>query len=119
MTRAWTGLWSADDATLIRAVGSEFENLRFATYAAIDAGDHEALAALLKPHYWWAWHAMRYEVADWAEAALDVDPEPEFARDVAVHLRTHGGRPVDAVRLAMGRAQAQTPDDPDAACMTA
>jgi predicted ATPase len=119
MTLAWKGLWSSDDASWIRAVGCEFENLRIATYAAIDSRDREALAALLKPHFWWAWHSMRYEVADWAEASLEIDPEPEFARAVAVHLRTHGGRPADAVRLATEQAHPANPGDPDSTCMAA
>lgn len=100
MEAAWSGLWSAEDARWIRAVGSEFENLRLAVYTAIDTADSEALAALLKPHIWWAWHALRYEVADWAQAALEVVPEPRFVRAVAVHLHMHGGRPGDATDLA-------------------
>lgn len=119
MARAWNGLWGPEDERWNRAVGREFENLRVATYAAIDAGDRQALADLLRPHYWWAWHAMRYEVADWAEAALEVSPEPEFARAVAVHLRTHGGRPADAVRLASERVDSTGAADPDAICLSA
>jgi hypothetical protein len=119
MTRAWSGLWSADDSPWIRAVGREYENLRVAVYTAIDNQDREALAALLKPHHFWAWHSLRYEVGDWAEAALAVSPEPAFARPVAVHLRFHGGRPDDATRLAAKLGSLDAERDPDAACLTA
>ena len=119
MTQAWSGLWSADDSPWIRGVGHEFENLRVAVYAAIDHQDHVALAALLKPHMWWAWHALRYEVGDWAEAALAVRPEPAFARSVAIHLRTHSGRPDDAVRLAAELGDPEDAGDGDAVCMSA
>jgi len=119
MDRAWTGLWSADDARWIRAVGQEFENLRVAVHAAIDGQDREALAMLLKPHQWWAWHALRYEVGDWAEAALAVRPEPEFARAVAVHLRFHGGRADEVLRLAKELGAPDAGDEPDATCLTA
>jgi predicted ATPase len=118
MTRAWAGLWGSHDPPWILAVGQEFENLRVAVYSAIDAASRDAVATLLKPQFWWAWHAMRYEVGDWAEAALELDREPAFARAVAVHLRTHGGRPEDAVRLAAQVADPDTSDDPDAVCMS-
>ena len=62
MERAWDGLWGDEDAQWCRAVGLEFENLRVAVHAAIDDQNREALASLLKPHQWWAWHALRYEV---------------------------------------------------------
>lgn len=119
MSRAWSGLWSADASYWIRAVGREFEDLRVAVYSAVDLREREALAALLKPHYFWAWHSLRYEVGDWAEAALDVTPEPDFARLVAVHLRVHGGRPQDATRLAAQLRDQEDAGDPDAACLTA
>jgi len=117
MTRAWSGLWSANASSWIRAVGREFENLRVAVYAAADLRDREALGALLKPHYFWAWHSLRYEVGDWAEAALDVSPEPAFARSVAVHLRVHGGRPEDGTRLAAKLDDPDNAGDPDAVCL--
>jgi non-specific serine/threonine protein kinase len=119
MTRAWTGLWSADDPPWIRAVGREYENLRVAVYAAIDTEDREAVAILLKPLIWWAWHALRYEVGDWALEALSVQPEPAYARAVANHLFTHGGRPEDAVRLVEEFEGEVNPDDPDAECLWA
>ncbi len=119
MTRAWSGLWSANASSWIRAVGREFENLRVAVYAAADLRDREALGALLKPHYFWAWHSLRYEVGDWAEAALEVSPEPAFARAVAVHLRVHGGRPEDATRLAAKLSPPEQAGDPDAVCLSA
>jgi len=97
----------------------EFENLRVATFTAIDTGDRKALAELLRPHYWWAWHAMRYEVADWAEAALELSPEPAFARAIAVHLRTHGGRPTDAVCLAAEPVDPEGAGDADEMCLSA
>jgi predicted ATPase len=119
MTRAWSGLWGSNASSWIRAVGREFENLRIAVYAAIDLRDREALGALLKPHSFWAWHSLRYEVGDWAEAALAVSPEPAFARSVAVHLRVHGGRPEDAARLAAKLGDHDDAGDPDAACLSA
>jgi TolB-like protein/predicted ATPase len=119
MTKAWTGLWGPDDPRWIRAVDRDFENLRAAVFAAIDDQDREALAALLKPHHFWAWHALRYEVGDWAEAALAVRPEPAFARPVSVHLRFHGGRHDDANRLAAGLRDPGKEGDPDLACLTA
>ncbi|MEO7477474.1 MAG: hypothetical protein ABIY46_19330 [Gemmatimonadales bacterium] len=119
MTRAWGGLWSADDPPWIRAVGREFENLRVAVHAAVTDRNGEALAALLKPHQWWAWHSLRYEVADWAVAALAVSPEPAFARPVALHLRMHGGRPEEASRLAAGLGDAEDSGDPDLDCLAA
>ena len=119
MNRAWDGLWGAGDARWATAVGEEFENLRVAVFAAISHVDGRALAALLRPHIWWAWHALRYEVADWAEAALAVSPEPAFARSVATHLLTHGGRPDAARRLAAGLAPMKDAADPDQACMIA
>jgi non-specific serine/threonine protein kinase len=118
MTRAWSGLWSTDASAWIRAVDREFENLRVAVYAAIDLRDREALGALLKPHYFWAWHSLRYEVGDWAEAALEVSPEPAFARALAVHLRVHGGRPEEGVRLAAKLDDPEKAGDPDAVCLT-
>jgi predicted ATPase len=118
MARAWSGLWGAHDLPWIRAVGHEFENLRAAVYRAIEAGDREALAALLEPQMWWAWHSLRYEVGDWAEAALAVSPEPAFARPVATHLHFHGGRHADAVRLAAGLADLEDDADPEIACLT-
>ena len=99
MDRAWSGLWSDDDPSWIRAIGREYENLRVAVDAAIERENGEALTALLRPLLWWAWHALRYEVADWAEAALEVSPEPACVRAVASHLMMHGGRPDDSVRL--------------------
>jgi non-specific serine/threonine protein kinase len=117
MTRAWGALWSTDASSWIRAVGQEFENLRVAVYAAIDLRDGEALGALLKPLYFWAWHSLRYEVGDWAEAALEVFPEPAFARAVAVHLRVHGGRPEDGTRLAAKLDDPDNAGDPDAVCL--
>jgi hypothetical protein len=119
MTRAWAGLWSADASSWIRAVGREFENLRVAVYAAVDLRDREALGALLKPHYFWAWHSLRYEVGDWAEAALEVFPEPAFARSLAVHLRVHVGRPEDVTRLAAKLDDPDNAGDPDTACLLA
>jgi len=119
MERAWRGLWGVDDARWAAAVGAEFENLRVAVHAAIDRNDREALASLIRPHLWWAWHTMRYEVGDWAEAALAVRPEPAFARAVATHLRLHGGRPADSSRLAAGLAVPEAVADPDEACMVA
>jgi non-specific serine/threonine protein kinase len=119
MTRAWGGLWSTDASSWIRAVGREFENLRVAVYAAIEIRDREALGALLKPHFFWAWHSQRYEVGDWAEAALEVSPEPAFARSVVVHLRVHGGRPEDGMRLAAKLDDPDKAGDPDAVCLTA
>jgi serine/threonine-protein kinase PknK len=119
MTRAWPGLWSGDDPAWIRALGSEYENLRVAVHAAIDSGDRVALAALLKPLFFWAWHSLRYEVGDWAEAALAVRPEPAFARAVAVHLRFHGGRPADAARLARDLEEPDPDGDRDLVCLNA
>lgn len=119
MARAWAGLWGADDRRWATAIGEEFENLRVAVFAAIDLADHGALAVLIRPHLWWAWHAVRYEVGDWAEAALGVSPEPAFARAVATHLGLHGGRPEAAVRLAAGLRPAEDAVDPDEACMIA
>ncbi|HET9328685.1 MAG TPA: NB-ARC domain-containing protein, partial [Candidatus Eisenbacteria bacterium] len=119
MTRAWAGLWSTNASSWIRAVGREFENLRVAVYAAVDLRDREALGALLKPHYFWAWHSQRYEVGDWAEAALEVSPEPAFARSVAVHLRVHGGRTEDGTRLAAKLEDPDNAGDPDAVCLWA
>ena len=75
MTRAWAGLWGDNSSFWIRAVGQEFENLRVAAYTAIDLADREALGALMKPLHFWAWHSLRYEVGDWAEAALQITPE--------------------------------------------
>jgi predicted ATPase len=119
MVRAWSGLWSDDDPPWIRAIGREFENLRVAVDAAIEREDGEALTALLKPHLWWAWHALRYEVADWAEAALEVNPEPACVRAVANHLMMHGGRPDDAVRLVEAADDGADEGDPDAECLWA
>jgi TolB-like protein/predicted ATPase len=119
MSRAWSGLWSAEDPPWIRAIGREYENLRVAVYAAIDAGDREAVAAILKPLIWWAWHALRYEVGDWAKEALNVHPEPAYARAVANHLFTHGGRPEDAVRLVEEFEGEVDAGDPDAECLWA
>jgi len=102
MRDAWTGFWSSDDAPWIRAIGHEFENLRAAVHTAIDNEDRDAVGALLKPLYWWAWESLRYEVGDWAEAALALTPEPPYARAVAVHLHAQGGRIDDATRLASG-----------------
>lgn len=119
MERAWRGLWGPEDAGWVAAITAEFENLRVAVHAAIDRNDRDALALLLRPHLWWAWHTMRYEVGDWAEAALAVSPEPAFARAVATHIYLHGGRPADAVRLAAGLAAPEDVSDPDEACMIA
>jgi predicted ATPase len=119
MQRAWQGLWGPDDSRWAIAINNEFENLRVAVYAAIDRADSRALTALIKPHLWWAWHALRYEVADWAEAALAVSPEPAFARSVAMHLRFHGGRPDSSIRLAAELARPEDVADPDEACMNA
>ena len=119
MKRAWAGLWSARPSFWTRAVGREYENLRVAAYAAVDLGDRESLGALMKPLYFWAWHSLRYEVGDWAEAALQVTPEPPFARAVAIHLRFHGGRRADASRLAEGLAAWNDSGDPDSVCISA
>jgi predicted ATPase len=119
MERAWEGLWGAGDTRWTIAINEEFENLRVAVYAAIDRADGQALATLIKPHLWWAWHTLRYEVGDWAEASLGVSPEPAFARSVASHLRFHGGRPDASIRLAAGLDRPENVTDPDAACMIA
>jgi predicted ATPase len=119
MAAAWTGLWSGDDSAWIRAVGREFENLRVAVQSAVDRQDGEALTALIRPHFWWAWHSLRYEVADWAVAALTVSPEPAFARSVAIHLLAHGGRLDDATRLLAKLGDPDDAGDPDAVCMAA
>jgi predicted ATPase len=119
MRQAWVGLWSADDARWIRAVGREFENLRVAVYAAIDNGNRSAVEALIRPHLWWAWHSLRYEVGDWAEAALALSPEPAYVRPVAIHLLMHGGRPDHVALLAAKLGKPQDACDPDAAWMTA
>lgn len=97
---AWTGLWSANDGPWIRAVGHEFDNIRAAIFTAIDAGDHAALSELIRPLYWWAWCSLRYEVAEWAIAAMGVVPEPANAREVATVLCSQGGRLPEAVRFA-------------------
>ncbi len=119
MTRVWTGMWSANASPWLRAVGREFENLRVAVYAAIDAGDRESLAALLKPHIFWAWHSLRYEVGDWAAAALRVAPEPAYARAIAVHLRLHGGMAAEARELAATLVDSGDTGDPDADVISA
>jgi len=119
MERAWRGLWGPEDGRWAAAVAEEYENLRVAVHAAIDRADRDALALLIRPHLWWAWHTMRYEVGDWAEAALAVSPEPAFARAVATHMRLHGGRSAEAVRLAAGLAPLREVGDPDEACMIA
>jgi non-specific serine/threonine protein kinase len=119
MRQAWVGLWSADDPQWIRAVGREFENLRLAVYAAIDNRDRSAVEALIRPHLWWAWHSLRYEVGDWAEAALALSPEPAYARPVAIHLCMHGGRPEQVALLAAKLARPEDASEPDAAWMTA
>jgi hypothetical protein len=119
MRQAWVGLWSADGPQWIRAVGREFENLRLAVYAAIDSRDRSAVEALIRPHLWWAWHSLRYEVGDWAEAALDLSPEPAYARPVAIHLLMHGGRPDHVALLAARLGKPEDIPDPDAAWMTA
>ena len=116
MTRAWEGLWSDDDARWIRILGREFENLRLAVHTAVDQRDREALDALLTSVHWWAWHSLRYEVGDWAVAALAVEPEPALARSVAIHLRFHGGRPADALRLAEGLEDPGQGADPELVC---
>ena len=118
MRDAWTGFWSPDDAPWIRAIGHEFENLRSAVHAAIDNEDPDAVGALLKPLQWWAWQSLRYEVGDWAEAALALTPEPPNARAVAVHLRALGGRIDDATRLASGMDRSEN-IDLDEACLQA
>lgn len=119
MERAWVGLWGSNDARWASAINEEFENLRVAVYAAIDRADGKALAALIRPHLWWAWHRLHYEVGDWAEASLVVSPEPAFVRAVATHLRFHGGRPDSSLRLAAGLARPEDVTDPDEACMIA
>jgi predicted ATPase len=119
MTRAWQGLWSADERHWIRAVGREFENLRLAVHAAIDKRDRSALEALIRPHLWWAWQSLRYEVGEWAEAALGVDPEPAYVRAVAIHLLMHGGRPDHVALLAAKLGKPEDACDQDAAWMTA
>lgn len=118
MRDAWTGFWSSDDPPWIRAIGREFENLRAAVHTAIDNEDRDAVGALLKPLYWWAWQSQRYEAGDWAEAALVLNPEPPYARAVAVHLRALGGRIDEAIRLASGMDRSQS-GDPDEACLQA
>ena len=118
MRDAWTGFWSPDDAPWIRAIGHEFENLRSAVHAAIDNKDRDAVGALLKPLQWWAWQSLRYEVGNWAEAALALIPEPPYARAVAVHLRAQGGRIDDATRLASGMDRSEN-IDLDEACLQA
>jgi predicted ATPase len=119
MREAWVGLWSAGEAQWIRAVGREFENLRVAVYAAIDSGERSAIEALIRPHVWWAWQSLRYEVGDWAEAALGVDPEPACVRAVAIHLLMHGGRPDHVALLAGKLGRPEDARDPDAAWITA
>jgi non-specific serine/threonine protein kinase len=119
MRQAWVGLWSADDPRWIRAVGREFENLRLAVYTAIDSRDRSAVEGLIKPHLWWAWQSLRYEVGDWAEAALTLSPEPAYARPVAIHLSMHGGRPEHVALLATKLGKPEDVPDPDAAWMTA
>ena len=118
MRDAWTGFWSPDDAPWIRAIGHEFENLRAAVHAAIDNEDRDAVGALLKPLQWWGWQSLRYEVGNWAEAALALIPEPPYARAVAVHLRAQGGRIDDATRLASGMDRSEN-IDLDEACLQA
>ena len=118
MRDAWTGFWSPDDAPWIRAIGHEFENLRAAVHTAIDNEDRDAVGALLKPLYWWAWQSQRYEAGDWAEVALALTPEPPYARAVAVNLRVFGGRIDDATRLASGMDRSEN-SDLDEVCLQA
>lgn len=118
MRDAWTGFWSPDDAPWIRAIGHEFENLRAAVHTAIDNEDRDAVGALLKPLYWWAWQSQRYEAGDWAEVALALTPEPPYARAVAVNLRAFGGRIDDATRLASGMDRSEN-SDLDEVCLQA
>ena len=118
MRDAWTGFWSRDDAPWIRAIGHEFENLRAAVHTAIDNEDRDAVGALLKPLYWWAWQSQRYEAGDWAEVALALTPEPPYARAVAVNLRAFGGRIDDATRLASGMDRSEN-SDLDEVCLQA
>ena len=118
MRDAWTGFWSPDDAPWIRAIGHEFENLRAAVHTAIDNEDRDAVGALLKPLYWWAWQSQRYEAGDWAEVALALTPEPPYARAVAVNLRAFGGRIDDATRLASGMDRSEN-SNLDEVCLQA
>jgi len=46
-----------------RAIGYEFENLRAAIHTAIDNDERDALGAMLKPLYWWAWLLFQYYVS--------------------------------------------------------
>ena len=110
MRDAWQGLWSADDAPWIRSVGQEFENLRTAIYTAIDNENGDAVGALLKPFPIWAQWSLRFEVGGWAEAALEIEPEPPYVRAVAVYVLAFGGRVDDAARLASGLDGAKSAD---------
>ena len=111
MRKSWTGLWSADDALWIRSVGREFENLRVAVYVAIDREDGDAVGTVLKSLHYWAWQSLKYEVGDWADAALEMETEPPYARPVAIFFRTQaGGRIEDATRLAHGMDGSQSTD---------
>ncbi len=58
-------------------------------------------------------------MGDWAYEALTVQPEPAYARAVANHLFTHGGRPEDAVRLVEEFEGDVDSGDPDAECLWA
>ena len=119
MRQAWQGLWSSDDVPWILGVHREFENLRAAVYAAIANEDRAAVGTLFKPLPLWAWQALKYEVRDWAEAALEMEPEPPHVRAVAVWLRSQtGGRIDDATRLAQGWDRSQG-TDLDEACLQA
>ena len=118
MRRAWDGLWSADDLPWIRRVRAEFGNLRVAVYAAIDREDREAVGSLLKSLSWWAWQSIKYEVGDWSEAALNLEPEPLYARPMAVFLQIQrAGRIEDITRLAQGLESPST--DLDDECLRA
>ena len=114
MTRAWAGSGATTIHGGFAAIGHEFENLRVAVYAAIDGRDREALAALLRPHMWWAWHALRYEVGDWAEAALAVEPEPALLAPSPCTCSPTAGAPRTRCASARGCGTPVEGEDPDA-----
>lgn len=118
MQRAWSDFWSSDDAYCLRMIGREFENLRVAIHHAIETGNDQQVGHLIKPLYWWAWQELRYEVGNWAATALGMKTEPKYARAVAIHLLSLGGRFEKAAEindLQLGNLSI----DPDEACMHA